>query len=71
MDIHGTQKMIAEEHYSYNQYKFSQNYDVFEVFKKCRNLVNRKQLDAPHKYFVDFIMHCEASQQKRNLINKR
>ena len=38
MDIHGTQKMIAEEHYSYNQYKFSQNYDVFEEFKKsnCR-----------------------------------
>ena len=41
-------KLIAEKHQLYNQYKFSQNYDVFDEFKKCRNLVNRKLRDANH-----------------------
>ena len=46
-------KLTAEKHL-YNQYKFSQNYDVFDEFKKCRNLVNRKLRDAKHKYSVNF-----------------
>ena len=55
----------------YNQYKFSQNYDVFDELKKCRNLVNRKLRDAHHKYSVNFFKQCETSKQKWNFINKK
>ena len=63
-------KLIAEKHHLYNQYKFSQNYDVFDEFKKCRNLVNRKLQDAHHKYSVNFFKQCETSKQKWNFIKK-
>ena len=66
MDIQGTQKIIAEKHHLYNQYKFSQNYDVFDEFKKCRNLVNRKLRDAHHKYSVNFF---NVKHQSRNRIS--
>ena len=55
----------------YNQYKFSQNYDVFDEFKKNRNLVNRKLRDAYHKYSVNFFKQYEISKQKWNFINKK
>ena len=47
-------KLIAEKHHLYNQCKFFQNYDVFDEFKKCRNLVNQKLRDAHRKYSVSF-----------------
>ena len=55
----------------YNQYKFSQNYDVYDEFKKCRNLVNRKLRDAHHKNSANFFKQCETSKQKWNFINKK
>ena len=55
----------------YNQYKLSQNYDVFDEFKKCRNLVNRKLRNAHHKYSVNFFKQHETSKQKWNFINKK
>ena len=64
-------KLIAEKHHLYNQYKFSQNYDVFDEFKKCRNLLNRKLRHAHHKYSVKFFKQCETSKQKWNFINKK
>ena len=64
-------KLIAEKHHLYNQYKLSQNYDVFDEFKKCRNLVNRKLRDARHKYSVNFFKQYETSKQKWNSINKK
>ena len=64
-------KLIAEKHPLYNQYKFIQNYDVFDEFKKCRNLVNRKLRGAHLKYSVNFFKQCETSKQKRNSINEK
>ena len=64
-------KLIAEKHHLYNQYKFSQNYDVFDEFEKRRNLVNRKLRDAHHKYSVNFLKQYETSKQKWNFINKK
>ena len=63
--------LIAEKHHLYNQYKFSQNYDVLDEFKKCRNLVNRKLRDVHHKHSVNFFKHYETSKQKWNFINKK
>ena len=63
-------KLIAEKHHLYNQYKFSQNYDVFNELKKCRNLVDRELRDAHHKYSVNFFKQFETSKQKWNFINK-
>ena len=61
-------KLIAEKHHLYNQYKFSQNYDVFDEFKKYRN---RKLRDAHRKYSVNFFKQYETSKQKWNFINKK
>ena len=71
MEIQGTQKINSRKHYLYNQYKFSQNYNVFEEFKKGLNPVNRKLRVAHHQYSVDFLKQCETSKQKRNFINKK
>ena len=71
MDIQGTQKLVAEKHNLCNQYKFSQNYNVFDKLKKCRNLVNRKLRDSHHKYPVNFFKQYETSKQKWNFINKK
>ena len=57
-------KLIAEKHHLYNQHKLSQNYDIFDEFKKCRNLVNRKLRDERPKYSVNFFKQCETSKQK-------
>ena len=70
MDIRGAQKVLAEKHHLNNQYNFSQNYDFFDEFKKCRNLVSQKLRDAHHKYSLDFFKQFETSMQKRNFIKK-
>ena len=51
----------------YYQNKFSQNYDVFDEFKKCRNLVKQKLRDAHHKYSVDFL--SKVKHRSRNGIS--
>ena len=63
MDIQGT--------HLYNQYKFSQNNDEFDEFKKCRNLVNRKVPDEHHIFSFGFLKQCETSRQKWNFMNKK
>ena len=55
----------------YNQNKFSQNYVIFDEFKKSRNLVNRKLRDAHHKNFADFFRQFEKSKQKWDFIDKK
>ena len=64
-------KLIIEKYHLYNQYKFSQNYDVFDEFKKFRNLVNQKLRDAHHKYSVYFFKQYETSKLKWNFINRK
>ena len=49
----------------------SKNYDVFDEFKECRNLVNRKLRDAHHKYYVNFFKQCETAKQKWNFFNEK
>ena len=71
MDSKELKKLIAEKYHLYSQYKFSQNYDVFDEFEKCRNLVNRKLRDAHHRYSADVFKQCETSKQKWNFINKK
>ena len=67
----GLNKLMAEKHHLYKQCKFFQNHDVFDEFKKRRNLVNRKLRDAHHKYSVNFFKKCETSKQKLNFFNTK
>ena len=71
MNIQGTQKINSRKTSFVQSLQISQIYDVFDEFKKCRTLVNRKLQDAHHNYSVNFFKQCETSKQKWNFINKK
>ena len=70
MDIQGTQNINSRKTSFVQSVQILSNNDVFDEFKNCRKLVNRKLRDAHHKYSVNFFMQYETSKQKWNFTNK-
>ena len=71
MDIQGTQKNNCRKTSFVQSILILSNYDVFDEFKNCHNLVSRILRDAHHKFSVDFLKQCSISMQKWNFTNKK